>query len=333
MSRSGFALAAILAAPLSAQVVDTAQGRIEFLGLGRCTPEQLDAAVTERCKAHYCAADLKNKLGFAEAAVFILGGKEGDVRKLVVVVEPAERVQKKVLPAAVPLPAAWAAVVEADPMAFDLALRGYPQLLAEGEATARAELAKLDWAADSLPRVGEVWTFLQVHAAPEHLPGALWHLDHHGDFAARQLAAAVLLNFHDRDVAWWALADGLRDPEDRVNGACQTALRGLGERCRRQVDWTPATPALAAVLAGTQCFAVPDLCRVLVATEVQPGLAPALLGPGRGELVLAYAGSQAEFARERARELLCHLAGGPATASIEELRAFVARAVLPAEGR
>jgi len=318
------------------QVVDTAEGRVEFIGLGKWTPRQLDEAVTKQCEAHYCAADLERELGFAEAAVFVLG-QDSVVGKLVVVVEAAERVHKKVvLAGAGAMPPDWVEVseqIEKDEMALDLALRHYPRLLTAGEDAALEELGELDWAADSLPTVVSLWTFLRAHAAPGDLVTALWHLDHDADFAARRLAAAVLGGFHDQDLAWWALADGLRDADDRVNGTCWTVLRSLAECCARPVDWRPAAPALAAVLAGTQCFAVPDLCRVLAATQVDRSLAPALLDGGGGELVLGFADSQAAFARERARELLLYLGELPATATLEQLRTFVAATTAPAGDR
>lgn len=322
------ACAAVLCTPAAAQVADTCEGPAEFVGLSRTTAAELDRVVVDRCAGHYCAATLEGTCGFADAAVFVLP-QGGGVRKLIVLVEDADRVRRKrLLPGTSAMPDDWGgfcAGFDADGAAFHLAVRHYPQRQHDGEAAARAALEAIDWAAPELPAVDACWRFLAAHAAVADRTTALWLLDHDPDPAARRLAAAVLLNFADDDVVWWALADGMRDPEDRVSGTCWSALRALAEHRPRPVDWRPAAPALAALLAGTHCFGLPDLCRALVATEVDPALAPVLMAVDGGELLLGLAAAQASFARERARELLTRLTALPAEAEVPEFRAAVAR--------
>ena len=125
---------------MDGQVVETEGGKIEFVGLEQWSVDELMQAVQSKCDDYYCAANLKGILGFPDAAVFTL--KNPQPRKVVAVVEPqfASRVSWKEIPAApAPFPTGWDALLpipEADSMAFDLALRHYPILLARGEEKA-----------------------------------------------------------------------------------------------------------------------------------------------------------------------------------------------------
>ena len=71
---------------------------VEFIGLESWSPEKLAAAVKDKCKDKYCAATLKQDLGFAEAAVMIHAGPQP--RTVVAVVEPqfSSRVRYKPAP-------------------------------------------------------------------------------------------------------------------------------------------------------------------------------------------------------------------------------------------
>ena len=40
----------------------------------------------------------------------------------------------------------------------------------------------------------------------------------------------------DHDLAWWALAEGLRDPDDRVKATSQQALQHFTRECARKTD-------------------------------------------------------------------------------------------------
>ena len=77
----------------------------------------------------------------------------------------------------------------------------------------------------------------------------------------------------------------------------------------RPVDWTPAVPALRALLDGTNLFAHTQLMETLAATRVSPELAPRLLGGGGGAIVLAKVGALDPRARTAAHRVLTQLAG------------------------
>src|SRR5215467_3650820 len=73
------------------QVVHTSKGAVEFFGLERWTPEEIQKKLGYKSpdQMHYCAADLK-KLGFADVSV--VGSSENGRRlTFVTVIEPQRR--------------------------------------------------------------------------------------------------------------------------------------------------------------------------------------------------------------------------------------------------
>jgi hypothetical protein len=250
---------------------------------------------------------IKERLGFPDAHVAMLE----DGSYLVAVVDPAHKkcVQWRPTPAGSGrLPAGWSApmaLAENDFMAFQAAALGWTLFRKEGADKAAAE---------SLlgPEEGEkarpIWEFIASQRGPEACDTAVWTLGHDARAGARMLAAAVLLNFHERDVAWWSLADGLRDSEDRVKGACQQVLQIFGRDHARSVDWGPAVPALRAVLDGTHLDAVVSLAKVLLATGIRADLGSALVGEA-GEGLLVFVPSTKDSFAAPAHDLLQRLTG------------------------
>jgi hypothetical protein len=287
------------------------ESKVEFIGLESWSPEKLAAAVKDKCKGHYCAATLKQDLGFADAAVMIHAGAEP--RTVVAVVEPqfAARVRYKPAPeGAVFVPRGWQdgiTLVEKKPMAFQAAILQHALVLAEG-AEAGAAALEGNWSAADISGAREVWAFFKERSAAADCAQAVWCVDRAASAPVRQLAAAVLMNFHREDVAWWALADGLRDSDDRVKMTCEQALFAMGKRLARPVDWRPAVPALRAVLDGTNLFAFGALAKVLDATSVVPDLAQDLLA-GAGHALLAHSSAKGEDVRKGAVALLERLSG------------------------
>jgi hypothetical protein len=302
--------ASLLCAGIHAQVVDTDKGRLEFLGLESCSPQKLIATFQEKYRGHFCAATLKEDLGFAEAAVLLFGNPPVTV-VAVVEREHAARVRYKAAPEGTGfVPAGWeagAALVEKEGMAFQAAVVQFPLVLAKDADAGAAALAG-SWEAEDIQRARAIWIMLRERSTPADCTRALWCLDHDAHVPVRQLAAAVLMNFHRDDAAWWALADGLRDSDDRVKMTCQQALAALAKHVARPVDWKPAVPAVRAVLDGTNLTAFGALARALVATGVAPELAPDLLA-GAGHALLVHANADRESLREGAVAVLERLRG------------------------
>src|SRR5260370_31989127 len=78
--------------------------------------------------------------------------------------------------------------------------------------------------------------FLAEHRTDADRHTALIALRRDGFYANRVVAATVLMNFADRDSTWWALAEALRDPNERVRTAASIVLAELPART---VDWAP----------------------------------------------------------------------------------------------
>jgi hypothetical protein len=272
-------LLATATAPLRAQT--TPQKEVEILGVARTAVDQFKETVQKQCNGKYCMATLTGTLGYPAASVMLF--QDGMV---VAVLDPAQKDRiryRAVPPGSGPLPASWRSAAEfatKEPMAFQAAVVGFAKLQKDG---IEAAVADSPFGADEAAKAKQVWDFLGTQSNPGSRDIAAWTLANHAQPEARMLAAAVLMSFPEHDLTWWSLAEGLRDPNERVQGTCQQALQYLTRERAREVDWSPAVPALRAVLDGTHLGAVPGLARTLVATKVAPELAGALLaGAGSG---------------------------------------------------
>jgi hypothetical protein len=254
---------------------------------------------------------LTHKLGFADAAVLLFSGSDGQT--VVAVVEPqfAARVRYKTVPEGASfVPQGWeagVALIEKEPMGFQAAVLQYGTVLTKGVDAAVAAL-EANWSAEDISTARVVWDFLKNQSSPIKCAQAVWCLDNAVQAPVRQLSATILLNYHHEDVAWWALVDGLRDSNDNVKMACQQILNAMGKQFARPIEWKPAIPALRAVLDGTNLFAFGTIVRVLNATSVAPELAPDLLA-GAGHALLAHAKAESESMRKGTVTLLERLSG------------------------
>jgi RNA polymerase sigma factor (sigma-70 family) len=264
--------------PGNDRVADTAQGRLEFIGLTRMTAKEALAKATGKApdgKLVFCAPCLK-EAGFAEVsvAVFVEQGPGGKPYYVVAVVEPdrAGRVRYRAVPPATdaaPLPE-WkdGLAAAADPMLFQAAIFTYGHALDDKHEKAAGVMKNFG---QDPERVKAVWAFLKARSGPADRDRAVWALAHHGDPAHRTLAAAVLLNFADSELAWWSLADAQRDPHGLVSSTAEQALRVLAKHRPRAVDWRPASPALRHLLGGTNLFAFLPTLDLLAATNADRG--------------------------------------------------------------
>ena len=72
-----------------AQVVDTSKGPIEFVGLEQGSLERIQKELGYKTpdSLHYCASELKKRLGFPDASAFTFIAESGQY-KVITVVEP-----------------------------------------------------------------------------------------------------------------------------------------------------------------------------------------------------------------------------------------------------
>jgi hypothetical protein len=288
-------------APAGQMVVSTAKGPIEFVGTEEWTPDRIqkELGYDSPDALHYCAADLKKRLGFPDAAVFTFRDASGQY-KVITVVEPqhASLVRYRAKPSGTfALPPSWAPLVEA---AGENHGQDFAFLLTR---VARAHLrdgavADVPWAAAlrALSGAGERRLALEV-------------LEHDSDRRHRMAAAAVLLNFSGEDHAWHGLIRAVRDPEDMVVATGMHALQALATHRSRNVDWSPVADDLRHILNGTSLFATRFVMEALIDTGVDASLAPRLLGAGGGHIVKAYLEAARRDDRDRAIRLLARLRG------------------------
>ena len=259
--------------------------------------------------SHACAAVLREKLKFADASAMYytatISGERTKTYIAVTVVEPQDSGLVRYrgpFRDSLPVRHAWApvrAVFENHNAAFQQALQR-PDFLLRDAAVRDADST----IRPALP----LRRFLRAHRAEKDRRLALATLATDGNWQNRVAAAVLLSNFASSDSAWWALADGLRDPMAAVSATAAQVLTTLRHGAPRRVKWAPATGTLRAILDGTNLFAHNELMEVLAATRVDSTLARALLGGG-GHIVLAKLRSQGIDERQAARRFLVQIAG------------------------
>jgi hypothetical protein len=313
------ALLAVAPAHLRAQTPP--QKEVEILGVEPSALDRFKETVQKQCNGKYCMATLTGTLGYAAASVMLL--QDGMV---VAVIDAAhkDRIRHRATPSgAGPLPESWRAAVELaskEPMAFQAAVVGFAKLQKDG---VDAAVAECPFGAEEGAKARPLWAFMgeQMDSGSRDL--AAWTLANHAQPEARMVAAAVLMKHPDHDLTWWSLAEGLRDSNERVQGTSQQALQYLTRERARRVDWSPAVPALRAVLDGTHLGAVPGLARMLVATKVAPELAGALLA-GAGQGLLLYSPCTRAALGDPVRSLLSRLSGKDHGQDIASWKTWVA---------
>lgn len=295
-------------------VLENSELRLELIGLKRWTVPMIEDSLrryapTDVLLSHACAGVLREKLKFADASVSyytrVTDGKPEKTYLAVTIVEPQDSGLIRYRgPFRDSLPArrAWApirAVFQNHDIAFQTAAQR-PDFL--------WSVAPLRGADSVLAPALPLRRYLRAHRGPRDRQLALAALASDGNSANRVAAAVLLANFSGSDSVWWALADALRDPVTQVNGTARQVLGALVVRAPRRVDWAPVTPALRAILDGTNLFAHNRLMEVLAATQIDSTLARPLLKDG-GYLVLAKLGSQGWAERQAAHRFLVQITG------------------------
>jgi hypothetical protein len=299
------ALASLASSTAGAQVVRTSTGSVEFLGLEKWTPAEIQQRLgyASSDQLHYCAADLK-KLGFPEVAV-VGYSEHGHRNAVVTVVEPdrsTEVVYKSQPSQHVSLSVDWENLkrIAKEPGFFEGGILDYSRTLPDS-------LADRPWLADGTPQTW--WPTLRGFLKESDFKRAQQILEQADDPEARAVAAIVLMNFASEDAAWRSLVSGLRDPDDLVQSACLQALNSLATYHPRKVDWAPAIPDLVDLLHGTDLFAFQFVLKTITVTKIDTALAGPLLGHGGARLVVAYLRAKHDDQRDLARAFLVGMAG------------------------
>jgi hypothetical protein len=323
----------LLVPAAAAQVIQTPEGKAEFIGLKSLTAEELMSRLAEHDKPkkpHLCAATLK-QVGLADAAVEWTFQEDKSLVIVVTCVEEAAGIRYNPEAAAEPreFPRSWTPVLEGakSPGEFQFGIIHYGRLLASPD-TPRAQLIEAikKEAGGQLhcpeSAITDGWDAIGSAAAPDDLDLALWTLRNDREATHRAAAACVLLNFADDDRAWHALVHALRDTHGRVSSISEQCLGTLVKYRARRVDWAPAADDVRPILEGTNPFALRDVMKALVVTEASPELAGKLLSR-RCTIIADIAVANEKSGRELALSLLRRLSGKP-QADAAELRKWLA---------
>lgn len=324
-------LLVVASVPLRAQApveLRLPDGRVvEVIGLRRWTIAMLQDSLAryapeDSLQTHSCAATLRYKLGFADAAAttFVLR-PDLPARIVVSVREPQDsaRVHYRALPMdTAPGRPAWRVVTDimrAHPSAFWPAAYAY----ADGDSVVTSRLRT---PADSAAAAAVI-RFLRARTSERDRRDALAALRRSPNMLDRAVAALILRNFPQRDDTWHALAETMRESDGMAKGVASSVLQQLGYRSARPVNWTPVAPGIHAMLDGTSLFEVPSLIDVLIRTGAGPAQARAFLRGG-GDMLLAYRGSGTSMLSYPAHKLLVQLRGADLGVSSEPWRAWIA---------
>jgi hypothetical protein len=289
----------------SPQVVETPNGRLEFVGLEKwdvATIEQrLGYGALEKLSCNF-RRDLTVKLGFADAHCASYA-EDGRPYKVITVLEPESGARIRYSPEPTKhlgSPPAWTELLQV------VAEQGFLNTILDYGSTFENAITK----ETLMPAEDEKWfVVLQERRSEADFDLALDRLSQDGDYRHRVVAAMVLTNFAQRDSAWRALVGGLRDANEVVRVVCAEALLSLAHYTPRKVDWSASTSDLNLLLSGTNLFAYAWVVEILVETEVSPKLAKPLLKGEACELLLAYLGASHNYEREIAHDLLAQLSG------------------------
>jgi hypothetical protein len=297
-------------------VLENDQMRLEVIGLKRWTVPMIQDSLrrhapNDSLMSHACAAVLREKLKFADAAVvyrtMVVDGVPARKPFLAVtVIEPQDSALVRYRPPfrdSLRTRPAWAAVsrtFKEHNEAFQRAIQR------PGFLSSTAPLTASD---SALRAVLPLRRFVRAHAAPSDRRLALATLASDGSVSNRLAAVVLLSSFAQYGSTWWALADALRDPDAIVSATAAQVLSGMSRAEPGVVNWAPAAATLRALLDGTNLFAHDQIMEVLVLTRVDPALARALLGDGGGALVLAKLGAEDVVAQQGAHRFLVQMAG------------------------
>jgi hypothetical protein len=313
-----FSLSAICllfsALTVSAQVVDTPEGTVEFIGLEEWTVEKIKAVMAEKAPNQplgMCAAVLVEKVGFASASAKGIGKVNGKDYTVVTLVEPqkAQLLKEKPEPEnSLPNDEKWRQGIELrakNRQAFHIGLDFYSAFL-------KSDNVKVNKLLSDLPQFAEhfktLWQFLKMQNTPADFDKAIWTLNNDGNWRNRLFAAAVLANFADKDLTWWTLMDAQRDSFHAVATTASQVLFSLLDHNPRKINWAPAVHSVRYMVNGTNVFLFTKALQALTKTNINPELRKILLKEN-SQLLLAHLGANYKPDAEVARNFLKHLSG------------------------
>lgn len=305
---------------------------VEIIGLRRWTVGMVrdslkKYAPNEDLDADATAANLRNLLGFADAAMsvhnVVFDEDESTIITLAVR-EPGDSARVHYAPQSldtVPQRAEWRSIT--DPLVNDTTgrllqivagaqLDGPSRLVVDSTVRSRRfthrEGYEYESPADSLA-ARPILDVLATKKTSGDFDAAVQTVATSSSGPDRAAAALILANFPERDEAWRSLlklAIGREQARDAF--VAQRALVTMSERAPRVVDWSPMASTIHEVLDGTALAALAPLATALVATGASPAQAAPYLANG-GEMLTALVESDNPDIRDAGHDLLVKLRG------------------------
>lgn len=279
-------------------------------------------APTVSLYSHSCAAVLRYKLHFADAAVMTLSMGRGTPDVVFVDVrEPQDssRVKYRTIPVDTVAPRPeWRAVTQAmsdSPRTFHTAARSF--LSGTPHATTDSAAAA-------------IVAFLRERNRPSDFRDALEVLDGSPNYQDRTVAALILSNFPDETATWQALLDGMRESDGPVKSLSAQSLASVSGKSSRAPDWLKLASTIGPMLDGTSLFVLDDLIGILSQrTEIGQEHAVPFLAAG-GEMLVSLAANPHPVRSAPARALLVKLAGQDLGSDPADWSAWIAQLPRPA---
>jgi hypothetical protein len=307
---------------------------VEVIGLRRWTLGMVQDSLKKYAPeadlgTHACAAILRYKLGFADAASSsYIEQSTPDARTpqvervTVLVMEPQDsaRIRSRAVPLDSTAPyAPWQdirALVRTKPNEVSTAI----QLGGLFEPDSMASwLARFSRDTASIRRA---WQLRSRHATPGEHATARDLLVSSPDMFTRISAVLVLTGAGDRDSTSHALVQAMLESEGAVRSFAASALQAVSREHPRRRDWTPVAPAIHAILDGTGLYQLTPMVSALNATQVGPSDARAFLANG-GRMLLNLFQSSFPSNREPAHKLLIALRGKDLGSAVGPWRAWI----------
>lgn len=309
-------LAAVPLLPAHGQapaIIHLPRKTIEVVGLERWTVQMIQDSMDryspgDSLQSHACAAVLRYKLHFADAASTTFSSGPSDTMEydFVAVVEPQDsaRVRYRIMPLDTlpPLPEWREFVMFAGHNLAALELAMYVYAMRGARHDTMPTFARRDSA-----RVARVLAFLQSHTSKADATLARRVLSTNRNVLNRSVAAVVLANFDD-DTTVSTLVSALREREGWAKGFAMQALIAIAAERSRRIDWSIAANDIHAILDGTSLYTLEQLMSLLVQTAVDSSLARPFLRHG-GRAVLAFAGAEQPGIRTGAVSFLRAISG------------------------
>jgi hypothetical protein len=298
---------------LTAQVVTTPDGQVEFVGLksseGKKFLEKF-VAQTRNAGFHLCAADFKYEYNL-RSSVHVYININDNKRVSYTVVKFVDPVNNNIKSYAVPvfkdtmpLNTRWDNIngmIEKKSQDYKklcqrIMLEKYPDPDKKLITTVDTE------------RYKELYNEIMSLKTEENLKLIMKALKTDANEKNRRDAVNLLILFIDKPDALNSLLACLSDPYDRVSGAAEEVIKSIAPYFPKPFDWSAYSAELKHIIDGSQLFAFDTVLNLLAVTKISPDLSSALLKNG-GELVLDNLTLKHPDEREIAHNFLKQISG------------------------